>query len=545
MLSTKSSLSNSIKYRIVNMIILISGSALLIGFLINGLVDIEQKKAQLLEQAYSYANIISAGAIPNLINKNSIEEKARLAHLNTASNLKNVQIYIKNETDSQIAFFAGYHRKNTQLLTLTIKDIKHLFQPNFSRDNLMLCKAINQQAAAIGYLCMRLSLDALNQTINNSLYIKLSVLIVSLAIALLLALKLQNSITQPISQLVSLFKHVAKAKDYGIRAPKQTLIELNGLSNAFNTMLDRIQFNLKKQAQAEQEVRILNQTLENKISQRTNALKDSNKELMDTLATLHEYQSQLVENKKMASLGDMVAGIAHEVNTPLGLGITASTLMQDRLSEIQDSLSQKKLTESQLTRFLTESNESLEIIYRNLNRSADLITRFKQLAVNQIHEKRQLFKVKSFLDDVFLSLKPKFHTTKHQVNVDCDPELEVSTQAGALQQVLTNLIMNSLIHGFDHNEKGAISIKAKSENNKLLIEYKDNGKGVSEQLKNKIFDPFVTTKRGSGGNGLGMHLVYNLVTQALQGQISVTSELGQGIYFLIEIPLDLDIHKAQ
>lgn len=526
------------------MILLISASALLIGFLINGLVDVKQKKAQLLEQAYSYASIISAGAIPNLINKNSIEEKARLAHLNTAKNIKNVQIYITDNKQSQVDFFAGYHRQNSQLLTLTFEDIKQLLQPSFSHDNLMLCKTISQQTNTLGYLCIRLSLDYLNQAINDSLYIKLSVLIISLITALLLALKLQNSVTQPISQLVSLIKHAAKAKDYAIRAPKQALIELDRLGNSFNTMLDRIQFTLAKQEQAEQEIRTLNQTLENKISQRTEALKDSNKELVDTLATLHEYQSQLVENKKMASLGDMVAGIAHEVNTPLGLGITASTSMQDRLKAIQDSLSQKKLTEAQLSHFLAESNENLEIIYRNLKRSADLITSFKQLAVNQMHEKSQHFKMKKFLEDVLLSLKPKLHHTKHQINIECNTELEVSTQSSTLQQILTNLIMNSLIHGFERSEQGLITIKAHKKQKRLQLEYSDNGKGISEQMKRKIFDPFVTTKRGSGGNGLGMHLVYNLVTQALQGQISVSSELGQGIHFLIEIPVDLDTDKA-
>jgi signal transduction histidine kinase len=275
------------------------------------------------------------------------------------------------------------------------------------------------------------------------------------------------------------------------------------------------------------------------------ALKASNQELLNTLATLHQYQKQIVETEKMASLGQMVAGVAHEVNTPIGLGVTASTLLQDRLTDIQRAFTDKKLTSSQLERFLNESKEYLGIVYRNLERAANLISSFKQVAVDQSNDSQRRFNMAQLINEVLFSIGPKLKETQHRVLVDCPPELIIDSNPGPINQILINLIMNSLIHAFDDNQHGEMQIIVIIDDSRCQLTYRDNGSGVPETIKKRIFDPFVTTKRGAGGSGLGMHLVYNLVTQALNGTIVFNSSLGDGVEILIDFPIVNSSYKKQ
>ena len=303
-------------------------------------------------------------------------------------------------------------------------------------------------------------------------------------------------------------------------------------------MLDKFEEVMADYLTSEDEHHRLRQSLEEKVNQRTTALKEANQELIHTLEKLHQFQRQMVQNEKMASLGDMVAGVAHEVNTPIGLGVTASTMMLDRLNGLKKEFENKALKASTLAKFIDEGQENLNIIYRNLNRAAELISSFKQVAVDQSSENSRAFAFAQLMDEILLSLRPRLKKVQHEINLHCDQELYVQTKAGPINQIMINLIMNSVIHGFEFMEKGRIDIYADLlGDNKLSIKYKDNGKGIPEHLRKRIFDPFVTTKRGQGGSGLGMHLVYNLVTQALNGSISITSEEGKGVEFQIIFPI--------
>ncbi len=525
---------SSIKHSFVYTVTLITAGALLIVFLINGLVDTQQKKAQLVSQVGMYADFVAKSLLDTADSLDGQTANAKLEQLVKSDTVENIQVYLIEPDTNQRTFFAGYHSPHALPISLNNKSIKNYQDPIFGSDSLLFCSQVNVKQNQAAFVCIRVSLRTYHDSLYHNLYIKAATLASAIVIAFIIALYLQSKITLPISELANLFKYVAKEKDYSVRAPKQNVEELDSLANSLNIMLDRVEMQLAQQKKAEAEILKLNQSLEDKIYQRTEALKDSNKELMDALAQLHEFQNQLVENQKMASLGDMVAGIAHEVNTPIGLGVTASTLIMDKLNQVEEALNQKKLTESHLVRFLADSKENLDIIYRNLNRSAELVTNFKQLAVSQTHESPQKIQLFIFLKDVLLALKPS--TKQHQVDIDCDRDLEVVSKPGILQQILTNLVTNSVIHGFENIESGKITISIEYSNQILHIHYADNGKGISEQLKKKIFDPFVTTKRGKGGSGLGMNLVYNLVTQGLNGKISVESELGKGIQFDIKLP---------
>ena len=282
-----------------------------------------------------------------------------------------------------------------------------------------------------------------------------------------------------------------------------------------------------------------NQALENRLSARTDALKESNQELLSTLEKLHEFQGQLVETEKMASLGDMVAGIAHEVNTPIGLGVTASSLLSDKLNEIKVAFEDKTLKSSQLKKFLTDGVENVSIIFRNLERAAKLISSFKKVAVDQSNAESSTFNVHDLLEEILLTLSAKLVSSNVTVSLICPEELNIRSKSGPINQILINLILNSIYHAFEEVGHGKITINVMNLSDQLHINYSDDGQGIDNAMKAKIFDPFTTTKRGSGGSGLGMHLVYNLVTQALDGHIVLDNEPEHGVSFDITFPVEI------
>lgn len=279
------------------------------------------------------------------------------------------------------------------------------------------------------------------------------------------------------------------------------------------------------------------ETAHRQLNDRSKDLKDSNEELSLALKRSEQYRDQLVEKEKMAALGQMVAGISHEINTPIGLGVTATTLMQDRLAAIKQLYDDKKLSPAKLEKYFCEADESLDIIFRNLDRAAELIRSFKQVSVDQSSDERRTFVASQLIDEVLLSLRPDLKKVSHQVVVDCDKSIAIKSKPGAISQILINLIHNSLLHAFDGIDNGRMKITVALKGNDCELTYSDNGHGVSKEIENRIFEPFATTKRGEGGSGLGMHLVYNLATQALAGSITLNSESEQGIEVKLVFPV--------
>ncbi|GAB7022910.1 PAS domain S-box protein [Salidesulfovibrio brasiliensis] len=279
---------------------------------------------------------------------------------------------------------------------------------------------------------------------------------------------------------------------------------------------------------AQDELKALNEELEQRVEARTNALKKS-------LDSLKKTQEQLVESEKMASLGGLVAGVAHEINTPIGVGVTTISFLQQKANEMEKLYAEGKLKRSDFEKFINLSMESSSAVLLNLSRASELIQSFKQVAVDQTSEERRRFELKGYIHEVLLSLRSKYKRTQHTVSVEGD-EAELDSYPGAIMQVLTNLLMNTLKHGFDGIESGNIRITVEDGEESVRMVYADDGVGMDEDTRNRIFDPFYTTKRGRGGTGLGMHIVYNLITQRLQGTILCKSEKGEGTTFIVELP---------
>ncbi|MBF0473181.1 MAG: sensor histidine kinase [Nitrospirae bacterium] len=291
-------------------------------------------------------------------------------------------------------------------------------------------------------------------------------------------------------------------------------------------LADRISILRGEKEKAEIETKMLNIQLEQKVLERTAELKES--------------RDQLVQSEKMASLGLLVAGVAHEINTPIGIGITATSHFQDITEKIINLFENKIMKRSDLDRYFKDAKETSFLIFKNLKRIGDLIISFKMISADQAYQEIRKFNLSLYIKDIIISLSPKLKTTKHVIEVQCPENIEIKSNPGALSQIITNLIMNSLIHAFDEEDKGHIIILCEKINDIILLKYSDNGKGISEKHLHKIFDPFFTTKRGSGGTGLGLNIVFNLVNQNLNGTIRCESIIGKGATFILELPVDLN-----
>lgn len=254
---------------------------------------------------------------------------------------------------------------------------------------------------------------------------------------------------------------------------------------------------------------------------------------------LNMAQERLVGSEKMAALGGLVAGITHDINTPVGIGVTATSFLQERLLQIEAAYKDKTLSPKALEEFINDAKQSTNLLTTNLDRASELVASFKQIAVDQASEAVRTINFKEYLGEVIRSLHPKIKHTSHHINLDCPADLTLNLPAGAISQIFTNLIMNSLIHGFDGINNGIIDIAIKDEDDQVIIDFKDNGNGVTEQQLEKLFDPLFTTKRDQGGSGPGTHITFNLVKQTLSGEIEVTSSPGKGLHYHISFPKDM------
>ncbi len=290
----------------------------------------------------------------------------------------------------------------------------------------------------------------------------------------------------------------------------------------------------------QEELGELNRDLERRVASRTQELSEANTALAESLEALSRMHENLVQSEKMAALGGLVAGVAHEINTPVGLGVTASSWLMECTEATISRLKEGELRRSELDKYLETARESCATILTNLSRAADLVHSFKQVAVDQTAGDLRKFNLKELVGEVLLSLRPKYKRTTHKVESHIPSDIEIYSYPGDIMQVITNLVMNSLIHAFENMNNGVISISARMDGPDLVIIYfDDNGQGVAPEQAKLLFDPFYTTKQGQGGTGLGLHIIYNLVTQKLKGLISCSGEIGQGLHYIISIPRDI------
>ena len=401
-------------------------------------------------------------------------------------------------------------------------------------DEELFANGDNAEVTVIGYVVYSLHTKGVDHSVTQLTVSILTIFSLFLLATFVLTYLLTRRITGPIENLAEVANAVAKG-DFSLKYQLAIDDEVGDLANSFNHMLEAIKERNSKLNQAKDE-------LEQKVETRTAELKVLNRELTRSLTELKQTQDQLVQSGKMAALGELVAGVAHEINTPLGIGVTAASHLDSKVRDFVTHYEKEELTREDFEKFIGMSMETSNMILTNLNRAADMVRSFKQVAVDQSDEDMRDFNIATYLGEVVKSLRPKLRSANHNIEIECDDHIVVYGYPGALYQVVSNLIVNSLTHGFEALDRpGNIFISVTTENHVIKLCYKDDGKGIEAKHIDRIFDPFFTTRRSSGGTGLGLHIIYNIVSQKLGGSIRVESTVGEGVTFYVEFPATVKI----
>ena len=316
-----------------------------------------------------------------------------------------------------------------------------------------------------------------------------------------------------------------------------TLLMTSGLATAAMAAVVReFESAWERERQANILVQQERDTLEMRVEERTEELSERNSELSQTLSNLKNTQRQLIEAEKMAALGGLVAGVAHEINTPIGIGVTAASTLADETKLFLNDYQNGQIKRSALSHYLDIATDSSRLILRNLERAAELVQSFKQVAVDQTNLEQREFAVIGYIQEVLRSLHPQIKRFNHHIEVRGDETITLNSYPGAFSQVVTNLVMNSLVHAYPDGKPGKLRFEVTDQAGIITVGYQDDGCGISQENLPRIFEPFYTTARNRGGTGLGLHIVYNLVTQKLGGQIRCESQVGLGTSFVLLFP---------
>jgi signal transduction histidine kinase len=362
----------------------------------------------------------------------------------------------------------------------------------------------------------RIAYERFERTLAN-VYVRIAVVaVLSLSISVLIGLAIAGSIVGPLRTLMNAM-HAIVSGDYA-RAVRgvEARDEIGEMARAVEIFRE----NAIARRQAEIE------------------LKTSKESAEHALKELQETQQSLIEAEKLAALGGLVAGVAHEVNNPIGIGLTVASSFARRCDQFSQEVRDGAVRRSKLDEFIAGSQEAAKQLVANLNRAADLIQSFRQVAVDRSHAERRVFDLKEATEQIVTSLRPALKRSSIALSVNFPDGIQMDSYPGPYGQVLTNLVLNALVHAFPDNRTGAIRLTAKAIGSfQVEIEFTDDGIGMSAEVQHRAFEPFFTTRRNRGGTGLGLHIVYNIVTRRLGGRLRLESEIGRGTTFRIRLPL--------
>lgn len=377
---------------------------------------------------------------------------------------------------------------------------------------------IKQNGQLLGYLYIEKKTERITAFSEQLLKAVSIFSILLIFLVYMVSHSLSKKILQPILTLTDAAREVSENSNYALRVTHSKDDEIAYLYNAFNHLLS--------------DTESLTAHLESRVASRT-------QELQDSLETLKKAQTQLVQSEKMAALGNLVSGVAHEANTPLGNAITGGSIIVRETKELLQLMEEGTLKKSSMEQKLGILNETAQLLLKSVNQAANLIRSFKRISVDQSVEDKQEFNLFEYLEEIILTFHNKLKKIPVNVQLDGDHELVIKSYPGVFSQIISNFIQNSLLHGFSESvTDAAITIGFKVHDQYLILTYADNGAGMDEKIQKIAFEPFTTTKRNAGGTGLGLNIVYNLVTQKLMGDVTFRSEPQKGVTFTLMLPLE-------
>lgn len=437
------------------------------------------------------------------------------------------------------------------------------------------------RTTTVGTVTLLSSNDVIFARIEVGIYFLIGNAIVKTAFLIFLfSLAFAKLLTEPLQEVTDQMKQLdlhdpEASKFYNMNNERN---ELNVLEDAYNNLIDELIEFKDKLALSQRETSLANDKLdeqnlllEQEVARKTSILSSTllrmevqqkdmltqqhqleaennrrrktestlittNKDLKSSIIELSKAQDRLLEAEKMSSLGALSAEISHEINTPIGISITSTSYLSDIIHKLQQDINAQKLSKRTIDSFIDNAQHGVELLLSNLQRAAELIASFKQVAVDQTNDKVRLINVAKYLDEIIRSIHPKLKKTDHSVKINCDPHIEIYTHPGAIAQIIINLIINSIAHGFTNINRGEMTIDITLDQQRLVILYRDNGVGVNEEQLEKLFDPFYTTKANKGGTGLGTHIIKNLIEDTLNGSIEAYSKDSEGLSYHMTFP---------
>ncbi|MNM55178.1 Sensor protein ZraS [compost metagenome] len=371
----------------------------------------------------------------------------------------------------------------------------------------------------VGKVIVNFSREQIDAALRSEVRRKVvEVLLLDIILVGALALSLRI-VFGPLKQLRDgLFDLATRGSDEVEELPENRRDELGDVIRGFNAVQRKLKSIIEGSRQAEEMAR------------------RSQQETAQAMDELRRAQESLLQSERLASLGSLVAGVAHEINTPVGIALTSASVLKEATDSISAAVAGGGVKKTDIVRYLETAGESARLIMNNAYRAAHLIHSFKQIAVDQVSEARRLFELRDYIGEVISSLQPTLKKTRISIDIDCPPDIILDSYPGALAQVLTNLVLNCVEHAFDADTAGSIHIGVRGEPDWIDMQVRDNGRGIAPDMLDRVFDPFVTTRRGQGGTGLGLNIVFNLIAKQFGGTITVSSTLGQGATFLLRLP---------
>lgn len=497
-------------------------------------VNYQHRTTSLLHESQLQSQLISDYAVTPLLFSDNRGGAEVLSKLNTIESVNGATIYDENGK-----LFASFSKeKNKRAYAVSIN--KFLASHQFIDDEIIISTPVIYNDVRYGLIQYYVSTDEIPKELLSYGILLFFGMIILILLSLVVIYKIQNYITLPIINLARTAQQISLSEDYTIRAQKTYDNEVGHLYDDFNSMLDKIEQRGREREEAETISRTYQVHLERLTNDLEERVKERTIELQDSLDRLQDTQAQLIESEKMSALGNLVAGVAHEVNTPLGISITAASIFKNELKTLHTLIDENKLSKTALEHFMETITEADEILIKNLDRAALLVRNFKKISVDQSSEEIRNFELNGYLQEVVSTFKNELKHRPIELKLLLNPEpIRMYSYPGAISQIVVNMLQNALLHGFDQNQKGMISIETRLNAGSVVIIFSDNGKGVDPAVANKIFEPFITTKRNKGGTGLGLNITYNLVTQHLRGSIKLDRENTVGTRFIMEIPVSM------
>ena len=435
--------------------------------------------------------------------------------------------------DASVGLFAGELRDADGVLVPLAKDAAiggtAIEAPLVFRD--AMAAASGATPVIVGKVIVNFSREQIDAALRSEIRRKvLEVLLLDVILVAALGMSLRI-VFGPLRQLRDgLFDLATRGTDEVEELPESRRDELGDVIRGFNAVQRKLKSIIERIRHAE------------------DAARRSQQETAQAMDELRRAQESLLQSERLASLGSLVAGVAHEINTPVGIALTSASVLKEATDAIGAAVAGGGVKKTDIVRYLETAGESARLIMNNAYRAAHLIHSFKQIAVDQVSEARRAFELRDYIVEVVASLQPTLKKTRSEVIIDCPSGIEFDSYPGALAQVRTNLVLNCVEHAFDAETAGTIHIgvrceaesmgdaKAGAKAEYLIMQVRDNGRGIAPELLDRVFDPFVTTRRGQGGTGLGLNIVFNLITRQFGGTITVTSTPGQGATFLLRLP---------